>query len=341
MIMSSQRCLELLEQFRSRRIAVVGDFLLDQYILGTSARVSREAPIVVVDYQDTVYHPGGAANAAQNVTALGAYADAVGVVGEDREADALLGLLDARGVDATRLVRDARAATSTKLRILAGEMNAQKQQVARVDRSHRLAATPGLVSRLSEAIDDVVGRSDAVLMADYGLGVLGREVATHVLAQCAARGVPGIVDSRHRLGEFRGAMVATPNEVEAMEALGLRHESELTDEHGLARRVAETGIRNLIVTRGSKGMVVCGADVAYTSIGIAGSNEATDVTGAGDTVSAVVALALACGASLEEAARMATFAASVVVMKRGTATASSEEVRDMIEGAHARRETRA
>jgi rfaE bifunctional protein kinase chain/domain len=339
--MNPQRYLDLLEQFRSRRIGVVGDFLLDQYIIGTSARVSREAPIVVVDYQDTVYHPGGAANAAQNVTALGGIARAVGVVGDDREADALVRLLDARGVDVAHLMRDAAQATSTKLRILAGEMNAQKQQVARVDRSHRLKATPALCERLREAIDETVAASDAVLMADYGLGVLGAEIAAHVLSRCATHRVPSVVDSRHRLREFGGATVATPNEVEAMEALGMRHESELTDEHALARRVVETGIRNLIVTRGSKGMVVCGADAAYTSIGIAGSQQATDVTGAGDTVSAVVALSLASGAKLEEAARMATFAASVVVMKRGTATASPDEVRDMIEDARDGKETRA
>src|SRR5258705_5059599 len=246
--MNTQRYLDLLEQFRSRRIGVVGDFLLDQYIIGTSARVSREAPIVVVDYQDTVYHPGGAANAAQNVTALGGTARAVGVVGDDREADALVRLLDARGVDVSHLMRDAAAATSTKLRILAGEMNAQKQQVARVDRSHRLAATPALRERLREVIDETVASSDAVLMADYGLGVLGTDIAAHVLARCAAHRVPSVVDSRHRLREFGGATVATPNEVEAMEALGLRHESELTDGLALARRVAETGIRNLIVT---------------------------------------------------------------------------------------------
>lgn len=339
--MNPQRYLDLLEQFRSRRIGVVGDFLLDQYIIGTSARVSREAPIVVVDYQDTVYHPGGAANAAQNVTALGASARAVGVVGDDREADALLGLLDARGVEVSHLMRDSAAATSTKLRILAGEMNAQKQQVARVDRSHRLSPGPALTGRLREAIDDAVSSSDAVLMADYGLGVLGSEIASHVLARCAAQHVPSIVDSRHRLREFRGATVATPNEVEAMEALGLRHEAEFSDEHSLVERVRDTGLRNLIVTRGSKGMVVCGADAAYAAIGIAGTNQATDVTGAGDTVSAVVALSLACGATLEEAAHMATFAASVVVMKRGTATASPEEVRDMIEATRAGKEARA
>src|SRR5262245_40156757 len=180
--MHSQRYLDLLEQFRSRKIGVIGDFLLDQYILGTSARVSREAPIVVVDYQDTVYHPGGAANAAQNVTALGGSARAVGVVGDDREADALLRLLDARGVDIERLLRDASAATSTKLRILAGEMNAQKQQVARVDRSHKLTASAALGARLRDAVDEIVAASDAVLLADYGLGVLAGDVAAHVLA---------------------------------------------------------------------------------------------------------------------------------------------------------------
>ncbi|HET6463351.1 MAG TPA: PfkB family carbohydrate kinase, partial [Candidatus Krumholzibacteria bacterium] len=194
--MNPQRYLDLLEQFRSRRIGVIGDFLLDQYIIGTSARVSREAPIVVVDYQDTVYHPGGAANAAQNVTALGATARAVGVVGDHREADALIGLLAARGVEVSHLMRDAAAATSTKLRILAGEMNAQKQQVARVDRSHRLSPAPALTGRLREAIDDAVSSCDAVLMADYGLGVLGSDIASHVLARCAARGVPSVVDSR-------------------------------------------------------------------------------------------------------------------------------------------------
>ncbi|HET6350110.1 MAG TPA: PfkB family carbohydrate kinase [Candidatus Krumholzibacteria bacterium] len=337
--MNQTRSLELLSKFRSCRVAVVGDFLLDQYVLGTSARVSREAPIVVVDYQDTVYHPGGAANAAQNVTALGGACHAVGVVGDDHEADVLIRLLGARDVDTTHVERHAPAATSTKLRILAGEMNAQKQQVARVDRSHRLSATPDLLTHLRTAVDDVAERCDVVLLADYGLGVLGAELGAHVLARCASRR-PTVVDSRHRMLEFRGATVATPNEVEAMEALSLREESELLDGPSLSRRIAATGIENLIVTRGSKGMVVCGARGNYARIGIAGSDAATDVTGAGDTVSAVVALSLAAGASLEEAAHMATFAASVVVMKRGTATASVDEMRDVIERNAAERTAR-
>jgi rfaE bifunctional protein kinase chain/domain len=339
--MERRRYLDLLEKFRARRVGVVGDFLLDQYIIGTSARVSREAPIVVVDYQDTAYHPGGAANAAQNVTSLGGGASAVGVLGDDREADVLLALLEARGVDVGGLAREHEAMTSTKLRILAGEMNAQKQQVARVDRSHRVAASASLGARVRRAIDEAAASCDVILLADYGLGVLVPDVIAHAMARCAAHGRPTVVDSRHRLREFQGATVATPNEVEAMEALGLRTETELTEPAALARRVAETGIRNLIVTRGSKGMVVCGSDAEYAALGIAGSREATDVTGAGDTVSAVVALSLAAGANLEEAAQMATFAASVVVMKRGTATASPEEVREAIESARTEKEARA
>ncbi len=339
--MDRQRHLEILDRFRSCRVGVVGDFLLDQYVIGTSARVSREAPIVVVDYQDTVYHPGGAANAAQNVTALGGAAHAVGVLGDDREAGVLWTLLEARGVTTTGLVREPEAMTSTKLRILAGEMNAQKQQVARVDRSHRVVFHAALSERVRGLIDEAVAECDVVLLADYGLGVLSPDMAAHALARCAAQERPVVVDSRHRLREFHGATVATPNEVEAMEALGIRSEADLTDRASLAHRIADTGIRNLIVTRGSKGMVVCGADAPFSALGIAGSHEATDVTGAGDTVSAVVALSLAAGSTLVEAAQMATFAASVVVMKRGTATASPDEVRDAIERAAIEKEARA
>jgi rfaE bifunctional protein kinase chain/domain len=324
------RFLDILASFAGERVGVVGDFLLDQYVLGTTSRVSREAPIVVVDYQDTVYHPGGAANAAQNVTALGGAAVAVGVLGADREGDALQALLAARGVDTAHLLRPASAATSTKLRILAGEMNAQKQQVARVDRSHRVGLETADRQRLLSAIAQLMESCGALLLADYGLGVLDGETIEFAIGGCRARGVPVVVDSRHRMRAFRGATVATPNEVEAIAALGLADEGALTDPVALRKVWQESGIESVIVTRGSKGMVVCGLG-GVENIGIAGNTAATDVTGAGDTVSAVVALSLAAGASVGEAARMATFAASVVVMKRGTATASPDEVRAAIE----------
>jgi rfaE bifunctional protein kinase chain/domain len=325
------RFLEILDAFASRRVAVVGDFLLDQYVLGTTSRVSREAPIVVVDYQETVNHPGGAANAAQNVTALGGSVAAVGVLGADREGDALATLLHERGVDTKGLLAFSSAATSLKLRIMAGEMNAQKQQVARVDRSHRVQLANAERAQLDAAVDAVVASCSALLISDYGLGVVNATVAERAIAACRQRGVPVVVDSRYRALAFPGATVATPNEVEAMAALGLDDEAELLEGARVRAALATASLASLIVTRGSKGMLVCSINGGVKRLGIAGSRQATDVTGAGDTVAAVVALSLASGATLEEAARMATFAAAVVVMKRGTATASPAEVRAVIE----------
>lgn len=321
----------LLDAFTTRRIAVVGDFLLDQYMLGTTSRVSREAPIVVVDYMDTVNHPGGAANAAQNVTAVGGRALAVGVLGADREGDALATLLKERGVDTHGLLVSRSAATSLKLRIMAGEMNAQKQQVARVDRSHRVVLDKEERTSLLASVDAAASACDALLLADYGLGVVADDVAARAIAACRARGVPVVVDSRYRALSFRGATVATPNEVEAMAALGLEREADLLEGGRMREALTNAGVQSIVVTRGSKGMIVCDERGRVDTIGIAGSNQATDVTGAGDTVSAVVALALSAGATLAEAAHMATFAASVVVMKRGTATALPAEVRAAIE----------
>jgi rfaE bifunctional protein kinase chain/domain len=328
--MTQERYTTLLEAFTKRRIAVVGDFLLDQYMLGTTARVSREAPIVVVDYMETVNHPGGAANAAQNVTALGGRALAVGVLGADREGDALATLLQERGVDAEGLLASRNAATSLKLRIMAGEMNAQKQQVARVDRSHRVVLDGAERTRLLASVEAVASSCDALLLADYGLGVVAEDVAARAIEACRARRVPVVVDSRYRALSFRGATVATPNEVEAMAALGLEREADLLDGARMGEALASAGVESIVVTRGSQGMIVCDQRGHVDTIGIAGSSQATDVTGAGDTVSAVVALALSAGATLAEAARMATFAASVVVMKRGTATANPDEVRAAI-----------
>jgi rfaE bifunctional protein kinase chain/domain len=326
-----RRFLELLDAFAARRVAVVGDFLLDQYLLGTTSRVSREAPIVVVDYQETVNHPGGAANAAQNVTALGGAVTAVGVLGADREGDALATLLHERGVDTKGLFVLSSAATSLKLRIMAGEMNAQKQQVARVDRSHKVELSATERDKLLAAVDASATSCDALLISDYGLGVVSTAVAERAIAACRKRGVPVIVDSRYRALAFPGATVATPNEVEAMAALGLDDEAQLLEGARVRAELTEADTASLIITRGSKGMFVCSANGKVSSIGIAGSRQATDVTGAGDTVAAVVSLSLASGAELEEAARMATFAAAVVVMKRGTATASPGEVRAVIE----------
>lgn len=334
--MGTEAYLRLLESFADKRITILGDFLLDQYIVGNASRVSREAPIVVVDYIDTLNHPGGAANASQNVAALGARARAVGVLGDDREGDALADLLGRVGVETGGLRCIGGYATPVKLRIMAGELNAQKQQVARVDRSRPIRPDERLLGKLEEALTAAVAASDAVVVSDYAIGLVPGPISAAAIRLSREKGIPVVVDSRFNLLDYPGATVATPNEVEALEALKIRETVEV-DPLEISRSLRQrSGIGGIVITRGSLGMVVCDSSDHVETIGIVGSNQATDVTGAGDTVSAVMALSLACGAGLFEAARMATFAAAVVVMKRGTATAAPEEVRAVIE-AHAPR----
>lgn len=317
--MDEKRFRTLLDEFAAKTVAVVGDFILDEYTIGDTKRVSREAPVIVVDYRESRYHPGGAANAVQNVASLGGASLACGVIGDDRGGGILRDILKEKGSDVSRLLAARDAQTAVKTRILAGELHAQKQQIARVDRSRPVEPGSAALHDLSRQCRDLVSSADAVLVSDYGLGVTVDPVRQRLIDACKFKGVPLVVDSRFRLLEFAGATTAVPNEVELADSVG-RPAADA------ASVIAELGLEGLIVTRGSLGMKVVSAAGNATEIGIVGSRDVTDVTGAGDTVAAAVALSLACGASLVEAAEMATYAAAVVVMKRGTATVERVEM---------------
>lgn len=316
-----------LGEFSSKCITILGDFILDEYLIGETKRVSREAPVIVIDHRESVYHPGGAANAAQNVGSLGAVPRAFGILGQDREGDILTEILEGRGADTRGLFRDSAVKTSVKTRILAGDLHAQKQQVARIDRTGKLPVSCQGLSNLEGMVDDMVKGADGILISDYGMGAAPTPISDRLITRCREAGIPVVVDSRFQLMAFRGATVATPNEVELFDAMNVgRRDPDALD--SLAPRViAKLELDGLIVTRGSHGMQVFGADGTNQPVGIVGTRDVTDVTGAGDTVAAAVALTLACGGSLVEAAVMATYAAAVVVMKRGTATARPEELR--------------
>jgi rfaE bifunctional protein kinase chain/domain len=321
--MENRRYHELLESFARRTVTVVGDFILDEYTIGDTKRVSREAPVIVVDYRESRFHPGGAANAVQNVASLGGKARACGVVGNDREGSVLAEILRDRGADVDSLIVSADAETAVKTRILAGELHAQKQQIARIDRSHKLGNGAPPLRDIAGRMDELAAASDAVIVSDYGLGVCGDPVRDRLLEACRQRSVPIVVDSRFRLMDFAGATTAVPNEVELAES-AKRFESE---GDALASAVVqELGLQGLVITRGSQGMRVVPAAGDPSDVGIVGSRDVADVTGAGDTVASAVALSLASGASLVEAAEMATYAAAVVVMKRGTATVDRAEM---------------
>lgn len=327
-MMTRERYLELLDKFAPKRVLVVGDFILDEYLLGDTKRVSREAPVVVIDYTESVFHPGGAANAVQNAAVLGSRVFACGVVGGDPYGVTLKSLLDARGADTSGLVETADVSTSVKTRILAGELHAQRQQVARIDRSCRITASSGALEEVRRRALAKMDAADVVIISDYGMGVVPGPVSASVISAARAERIPVIVDSRRELTSYVGASVGTPNEVELFEAMNLK-KSEKPDLVAVARAaIRKTDLEGLVVTRGNRGMLVCGRDGCITEIGIVGTQYATDVTGAGDTVAAVVALSLSSGASLKEAAVMATYAASIVVMKRGTATLTRDELVD-------------
>lgn len=321
--MNDQRFIELLESFAGQRVLVIGDFILDEYTIGDTKRVSREAPVIVVDYRESRYHPGGAANAVQNVASLGGGAFACGVVGEDSQGEILTQILKQKGADVDLLLPVSGLRTSVKTRILAGELHAQKQQIARIDRTSVVGDHDEL-ERLADGCRDAVSRAGAVIMSDYGLGVTTDPVRRSVLDACRRMSVPVVVDSRFRLMQFTGATTAVPNEVELVDSVDGRGREANEVAVDVARKL---GLAGLIVTRGSQGMRVVVPGGETTDIGIVGSRDVTDVTGAGDTVAAAVALALAGGASLVEAAEMATYAAAIVVMKRGTATVDRDEIR--------------
>ena len=322
------RLLALVGNFRKRTVLVIGDLIADEFIYGEVARVSREAPVLILKYDTTEILPGGAGNAARNVAALGGRAAIVGVVGTDLEGRRLLGSFP-RQVDRRQVVRLTPYRTPVKTRILAGGTHSAKQQVVRIDREPgwpmRDTVRRAVVDRASAALD----RADAVVLSDYGSGLITPALARKIVQRLRARGrcVPVLLDSRYRLLDYRGLTTCTPNESEVEHALGITIGDDRATLERAGRAVLErTRSRAVLVTRGSRGMALFEPDRETLHIPIFGSDEVADVTGAGDTVIATFGLALAAGASFGDAARVANYAGGIVVMKRGTATVSAEEM---------------
>ena len=330
--MDSANAFALIDALAGRRVTVVGDVVADEFVYGRVARVSREAPVLILEYDSTQVVPGGAGNAANNVAALGGAATLVSVVGRDEPGRRLMAALHQR-VNARQVVRPAGRATTVKTRILAGGVHSAKQQVVRID---RIAPKPPDAKTRDAALRatlSAAARSDAVLVSDYGGGLVSPAFvsALRVGLRRAGHPVPILVDSRHRLLEYRGLTACTPNESEVEQALGLTIDDDARVLERAGRTILErTKMQAVLVTRGSRGMALFVRRAPTVHIPIFGSDEIADVTGAGDTVVATVALALAAGATFEQAARLANCAGGLVVMKRGTAMVSASELREAV-----------
>lgn len=324
------RLIDLIDGFERRRVAVFGDLIVDEFIYGEIARVSREAPVLILNYNATEIVPGGAGNAAANVAALGGVPLIAGVVGRDEQGRRLLDELKRRRADQAAVVRPAGYLTPTKTRILAGGIHSAKQQVVRIDRVSPPAIAARELSAVESRLLKAVPRCDAMLVSDYGTGLVTPRVVAAARRRMT-RGRPTLVDSRYSLLKFRGMTTCTPNESEVEQLFGIRiGENARVLERAGRELLKRTRALAVLVTRGSRGMSLFERDRPTVHIPIHGSDQIADVTGAGDTVIATMTLALAAGAAFDEAARLANYAGGIVVMKRGTATVSADELRTAV-----------
>jgi D-glycero-beta-D-manno-heptose-7-phosphate kinase len=330
--LDSADVLALIDTLPGRRVAVIGDAIADEFVYGRVARVSREAPVLILEYDSTEVVPGGAGNAANNVAAMGGSALLAAVVGRDEPGRRLLKSLHRR-VNPRTVIRSPRRGTTIKTRILAGGIHSAKQQVVRIDRLGGGSVDKKSRDAFFRGAVSAALRSDAVLISDYGGGLVSPAVVSRLRAELkrADHPVPILVDSRYRLLSYTGLTACTPNESEVEQALGIRISDDARLLERAGRQVLEqTKMQAVLVTRGSRGMALFVPDAPTVHIPIFGSDEIADVTGAGDTVVATMTLALAAGATFELAARLANYAGGIVVMKRGTATVSGAELRDAV-----------
>ena len=325
------RLVGLVRAFAGRRVVVVGDAVADQFLSGEIARVSREAPVLILRHERTETVPGGAANCANNLAALGARSSLVGVVGNDEAGRALSSRLRESGVDCAGLVRSPVLQTTTKVRVLAGHPHSLRQQVIRIDYEAQPSSDDSLVADLCARLRAAAASADALIISDYNYGVAGAPVVAALREIGVAREIPVLVDSRFRLTEFTGFTAATPNEDEVEQVLGRRLEGAAALEEAAAELLPRLGHRALLVTRGKQGMLLAEAGRPPIHLPAVGERDAIDVTGAGDTVIATFALALAAGATFAEAATLSNHAGGRVVMKRGTACVTPQELIESLE----------
>lgn len=328
--LNQERLVRYLDRFEGLRVGVWGDLILDEHLYGTTRRISREAPVLILSYRDQEYSLGGAGNAIQNLRALGAYPVPVGVLGRDAEGRKVTGLLRSKGIPTDHLISDASYRTPLKTRIMAGEDNTRKQQILRIDREGRVPDSPALVAGLRKAASSLVGDCAALLVSDYSYDTVKEGLYGAILSAARVARVPVAVDSRFRLMSFPGATVATPNESEVEAAAGVASRSDAALYAASAKVLRKLRSPALLVTRGSRGMVLFERGRPPFPIPVRGTTDIVDVTGAGDTVISVFTLALAAGASFREAAELANFAGGVVVMKKGAATLGRGELEQAI-----------
>jgi len=319
------RGLALLDAAHGVHVVVVGDVMLDHFLVGRVSRVSPEAPVPVLEFEREFSVPGGAANVACNARALGATVSLVGVTGDDAAAADLRGLLEGRGITGSALIVDPARPTTRKTRLA----TTRNQQVARVDVERAADLDPALAAAVAAAVDAAAATAGVIVVSDYLKGVVTPAVMARVVAAAHGRGVPLLVDPKvPHVARYAGATLLTPNHHEAEAATGLAIRTT-ADVQRAARRLAEQArVAGVLVTWGEQGMwLLHGAVEGHLP---ATAREVADVTGAGDTVVAVLGAMLAAGATAAEAAQLANEAAGIVVTRFGTSAVTADDLRERL-----------
>lgn len=326
-----EQLLKIIDRFAEKTIAVWGDLILDEYLYGTTRRISREAPVLIISYRSKELSLGGGGNSLLNLKALGAAPVPIGVIGKDDAGKRILKILKQLGVSTEYILIEKAFQTPIKTRILAGEESTRKQQVLRIDKEAKVPETNDLKKRLLNSLRKAHHQTDALLISDYNYFTVKEDLFRKMLHGLKRLNKPVALDSRFRLTDFEGVTVLTPNEPEVEHALHI----ELKDNKGMVRKAGRQLLNRVraeavLITRGSKGMVLFERGKPPLVIPIHGSTDIVDVTGAGDTVISVFTLALTCGATFKQAAQLANYAGGIVVMKKGTATLSPQELKEAI-----------
>ncbi len=319
----ASRCPALLKKMTKVKLMVAGDLVADEAIYGDTERISREAPVMILRYTHTDLTPGGAANAANNAADLRIQVFPLGVVGEDEQGARLLHYFRNKRVETTGILSVKNRHTTVKSRIMAGAHHTAKQQVIRIDKLDDKEVSRAVEAKLVGRITALAPKMDALLISDYGLGVMTETVRRSLLSAFAGKVIT--VDSRHHLGDYGGVTLITPNVAEAGPAAGI----EIVDDDSLDKAGHALQERlgcQVLITQGPQGMTLFGDSHEKIHLPVFGADQPVDPTGAGDTVAVAATLALASGTDLLTAGALATVAAGIVVGKRGTATTTPDEI---------------
>lgn len=320
-----KRLVEIVNRFDKAKVLVIGDVMMDEYIWGDVSRISPEAPVPVVKVVKETFIPGGAANVVRNINSLGGKVYLVGIIGNDSLGKKLKKALTKSGVSTRGLIIDRSRPTTRKTRIIA-----HSQQVVRIDKEKTDSATSPIRKRLMNALERFINRMDIIIVSDYGKGIITPSILKKIFSLASKYKKKVVIDPKvGRFRDYRGATILTPNKNEARVALG----GVLTEEesiHSIGKKILrELDLEALLITRGAEGMSLFQKDKKVIDIPTV-AQEVYDVTGAGDTVTAVLALGLATGADFLSSARIANFAAGIVVREIGAATVSKKELLERI-----------